>query len=67
MCLQETVTNVVHYSLQCNFLSQVHQPAAGFLKSFMCGHQYVYLYMCVCPPLSLLITGGVIWCDIDPT
>ena len=24
------------------------------------------LYACVCPPPRLLITSGVIWCDIDP-
>ena len=22
--------------------------------------------MCVCPPPRLLITSGVMWCDIDP-
>ena len=22
--------------------------------------------VCVCPPLRLLITAGVMWCDMDP-
>ena len=26
----------------------------------------VYVCVCVCPPLRLLITSGVMWCDIDP-
>ena len=24
------------------------------------------VYVCVCPPPRLLITSGVMWCDIDP-
>ena len=24
------------------------------------------MYLCVCPPLTLLINSGVMWCDIDP-
>ena len=27
---------------------------------------YVCVCLCVCPPPRLLITSGVIWCDIDP-
>ena len=26
----------------------------------------LYACVCVCPPLRLLITSGVMWCDIDP-
>ena len=26
----------------------------------------VFVCLCVCPPLRLLITSGVIWCDMDP-
>ena len=24
------------------------------------------VFLCVCPPLRLLLTSGVMWCDMDP-
>ena len=41
--------------------------APGFLKFIGFARQYVCLSVClsVCPPPRLLITSGVIWCDID--
>ena len=66
---------VLSWRGQKEFLNQVragHMP--GFLKLFLCGCLYacvymsvcvcVYVYMCVCP--RLLITSGMMWCDIDP-
>ena len=44
----------------------------GFLKLFLCRHLYVYACACVCvcvcvsPPLSILITSGMVWHDITP-
>ena len=26
----------------------------------------MHVSLCVCPPPRLLITSGMIWCDIDP-
>ena len=26
----------------------------------------VFVCVCVCPPPRLLITSGMMWCDIDP-
>ena len=39
----------------------------GLLKLFLCGCLYVCVCvcMCVCLPLRLLITSGVMWCDMD--
>ena len=38
----------------------------GFLKLILCGSS-VCICVClrVCPPPRLLITSGVMWCDID--
>ena len=38
----------------------------GFLKSFVFMHWYVCVCVCVSvyPPLRILITSGVIWCDM---
>ena len=38
--------------------------APGFLELFLCGCMRVCV--CVCPRQRLLITSGVMWCDIDP-
>ena len=40
------------------------QLASDFLKLFLCRRLHVCVF--VCPPLRLLITSGVMWCDIDP-
>ena len=44
-----------------------HTP--GFLQLFLCRYLYVCMCicvcMCVCPPQMLLITSGVMWCDMD--
>ena len=52
------------------FKPGVHQAGRhvpGFLELFLCGHLYVCMFVCVCAPLRLLITSGVMWCDIDLT
>ena len=36
--------------------------APGFLVLLLCAN----VSMCVCLPPRLLITSGVMWCDIDP-
>ena len=38
---------------------------SGFLKLFLCGCLYVYVFVCL--PSRLLITSGMMWCDNDPT
>ena len=45
-----------------------------FLKLFLCRRLYVCMYVCMCEclcvfvnPRRLLITSGVLWCDIDLT
>ena len=38
------------------------QRTPGFLELFLCGCMHV----CVYPPPRLLITSGMMWCDIDP-
>ena len=53
----------------CQFLNQAHAGhMPGFLKLLLsmnvCMH--MCLCVCVCPPPRLLITSGVMWCDIDP-
>ena len=51
------------------FLNQARRPArAWFLKidpvrTSVC--VFVCVFVCVCPPPRLLITSGVMWCDID--
>ena len=32
----------------------------------LCVCVFVCVCMCVCPPPRLLITSGVMWCDMDP-
>ena len=46
---------------------------SGFLKLFLCGRLYTCVCVCVCVCVfacvsapRLLITGGVMWCDVDP-
>ena len=36
--------------------------APGFLKLLLIS---LHVVMCVCPPTRLLITSGVIWCNLD--
>ena len=54
-------------SCHTSFLNQAHAdlwPArAWFLRTVS-----VRMYACVfvCPPPRLLVTSGVMWCDIDP-
>ena len=52
-------------SVLLEFLNQARAGlgAPGFLKLFLCGRLYVCF--CVCPPLRLLITSGVIWTPYD--
>ena len=49
------------------FVSQAsagHRPArAWFLKNLIVS---VQTSVCVCPPSRLLITSGMMWCDMDP-
>ena len=47
------------------FLNQARaglRPARAWFLSI----DSVRMYACVCPPPRLLITSGVMWCDIDP-
>ena len=37
-----------------------------FLELLMSANVCMHVCLRVCPPLRLLITSGVIWCDIDP-
>ena len=51
------------------FLNQVHMAfgrTPGFLKLIWLPRQYVCVcvWMSVCLPPKVLITSGVIWCDI---
>ena len=47
-----------------NQASAGHRPAhAWFLKNLIAS---VRMSVCVCPPLRLLITSDVMWCDMDP-
>ena len=46
-------------------------PAAGrctpgFLELLLSANFSMCVCLCVCPPPRLLITSGVMWCDIDP-
>ena len=44
-----------------------NQHQAWFLKIVSVRMSvYVHVYLCMCPPLRLLITGGVMWHDMDP-
>ena len=56
--------------IDITLLNQVHagRSMPGFLKLFLCGHLYacVCVFAYVCPPPRLLITSGMMWCDIDP-
>ena len=38
----------------------------GFLELLLSANVYVYVCVFVCSPPRLLITSGVMWCDIDP-
>ena len=52
----------------CKFLNQAHawflNIASVHKSMFVC--VCVCVFACVCPPPRLLITSGVMWCDIDP-
>ena len=39
--------------------------APGFLKLFLCRHLYVFVCVCVSPPLRLLKASGMMWHDMD--
>ena len=46
-------------------VSCAYMHYAGFLE-LLCPRMSVCVFMCVCPPPRLLITSGMMWCDIDP-
>ena len=53
-----TYVRIIHvymYMLVDMFLNQAH----AWFKN-------ICMLVCVCPPPRLLITSGVMWCDIDP-
>ena len=45
-------------------LNQVHAGRIASVRE--CLYACVCAFACVCPPLRLLITSGMMWCDIDP-
>ena len=57
-----------------SFLNQAragHRPARAWffkidpVRTSVCVFVCVFVCVCVCPPPRLLITSGVMWCDID--
>ena len=46
------------------------QPARAWFLRIVSVHECLYacVFACVhvCPPLRLLTTSGVMWCDVDP-
>ena len=65
--LVSTENNVCnkHYNIN---KSRFFKPGVpGFLE-LLCLRMSLcmFVYVCVCPPPRLLITSGVMWCDIDP-
>ena len=63
MCYNAHCIYIINKGL---FKSGVHQPQTGtYVPDFLKLFQSRRLYVCVCPPSWLLITSGVIWCDMD--
>ena len=50
---------------QRNLLSLLNQVRAWFLR-IASVRESMRVCVCVCLPPRLLITSGVMWCDIDP-
>ena len=42
------------------------QCVPGFLVLLLSANVCLRVCLCLCPPLRLLITSGLMWCDIDP-
>ena len=62
-----------NYPLEYIFKPGACRPAPGFLKLFLCGWLYVYVCVCMCVCVRVcvsasrvLITSGMMWCDINP-
>jgi len=53
------------YSISTHYLvSHIILAHDWFLEiAFVCN---VSMHVCMCPPLRLLITSGVLWCDKKP-
>ena len=65
-CIDERLIASETQNYMNTFLNQAHAGMAGtpgFLKLILCG-SLVCVY--VCPHLRLLITSGMMWCDMDP-
>ena len=59
---------IMYFTWPC-FLNQVHashrQVRAWFLKIDPLQNIGMRVYVCVCPHPRLLLTSGVMWCDMD--
>ena len=71
-CVEDFVKSSHHCSTQYNLIKPGARSrlAPGFLELLLSMNVCVRvcLHVCVfaCLPLRLLITSGMIWCDIDP-
>ena len=59
MLLQYTVLKITSLSCIATYHTHIH---TYILSANVC----MRVCLCVCPPPRLLITSGVMWCDIDP-
>ena len=65
---------VISHFVKCGlmiilFLNQAlagHRPVRTWFLRIAPVLECRYACVCVCPPPRLLITSGVMWCDIDP-
>ena len=51
------------------FLNQArtgHRPVRTWFLEIVSVRTSVCAFACVCPPPRLLITSGLMWCDMDP-
>ena len=63
---QPIIFHLIIYAFKTRHVLACGWHVPGFLKLFLCRHLYACVNVFVYPPLRLLITSGVIWCDMDP-